>query len=195
MTPSVVINRPELQAWSQRYGYATITLVFWFVYLYLWQPLISLVLWALGLGLAHHEMVGQGGYLGLLRLLGVYGLIIFALTVVYLGWALINYYRFRGVERRNAQTIVSLQESAEFFGVEPEELSAWRAQRSLRLYHDEHGNVTTAKAVGDALALHSISGVGARLNRARPRSTACSGASTGGRRRPGTSVSTTVVTD
>ncbi|MGH9893214.1 MAG: poly-beta-1,6-N-acetyl-D-glucosamine biosynthesis protein PgaD [bacterium] len=151
MRPSLVIDRPELQARGQRYGYAAITLIFWFVYLYLWQPLIGLVLWAFGLGLAYHEMVGQGGYLGLVRLLGVYGLIILVLAVVYLGWALINYYRFRGVERRNAQTIVSLQESAEFFGVEPEELSAWRAQRSLVLRHDEHGNVTElgAKELGE----------------------------------------------
>jgi biofilm PGA synthesis protein PgaD len=185
MRASLVIHRPEVQTRGQRYSYAAITLIFWFVYLYLWQPLISLVLWALGLGLAHHEMVGEGGYLGLLRLLGVYGLIVLALAVVYLGWALINYYRFRGVERRNAQTIVSLQESAEFFGVEPEELSAWREHRSMVLYHDEHGNLTTVKTAPDYLAPQSTSGVAGRLS--RPGSSACSWASTGGRHRLGTS--------
>lgn len=149
MTPSLVIDRPELQAWGQRYGYAAITLMFWFVYLYLWQPLISLVLWASGLGLAYHEMVGLGGYLGLGQVLGAYGLIILAVAVVYLGWALFNYYRFRGLERREAQTIVSLQESAQFFGVEPEELSAWREQRSLLLYHDQNGDLTLAKTTRD----------------------------------------------
>ena len=115
MTPTLVIERPDLQAWRQKYGYAVLTFAFWGLYLYLWQPLLSLVLWSFGLGLAYEEMLHLGGFRGLLDLLVFYAGIICAMSAVFLGWGWINYLRFRGVDRRQAAPAVSPRELTEFF--------------------------------------------------------------------------------
>ena len=145
MTPTLVIERPDLQAWRQKYGYAALTFVFWGLYLYLWQPLLSLVLWFLGLGLAYQEMLHLGGFRGLLDVLVFYVGIICAVSAVFLGWGWINYLRFRGVDRRQAAPAVSPQELTEFFSVAPENLIQWRACKSLTLHHDPHGDVVAAE--------------------------------------------------
>ncbi|CAN5747566.1 hypothetical protein BH20PSE1_BH20PSE1_25230 [soil metagenome] len=145
MTPTLVIERPDLQAWRQKYGYAVLTFAFWGLYLYLWQPLLSLVLWSFGFGLAYEQMLNLGGFRGLLDLLGFYVSIIIALSAVFLGWAWINYLRFRGADRRRAAPAVNPREIAQFFNVAPENLIQWRACKSLILHHDPHGDVVAAE--------------------------------------------------
>ena len=44
----LIIERPELQSIVQRYGYVSVTVVCWFLWLYLFVPLLSLGGWFLG---------------------------------------------------------------------------------------------------------------------------------------------------
>jgi biofilm PGA synthesis protein PgaD len=145
VTPTLVIERPDLQGWRQKYGYAVLTFAFWGLYLYLWQPLLSLVLWSFGVGLAYEEMLNRGGFSGLLGLLGSYVAIIAAFSAMFLGWAWINYLRFRGTDRRRAAPAVNSRDLAEFFDVPLADLIQWRACKSLTIHHDPHGNVVGAE--------------------------------------------------
>ena len=97
----LIIERPELQTPTQRYGYLSVTLICWFLWLYLFVPLLSLVAWVLGATLVYQVMLQNLDTAELVALLRVYGAGIASLTGVYLLWAVTSYLRFRNVERRS----------------------------------------------------------------------------------------------
>ncbi len=136
---SLIIERTELQSARQKYGWGTITLLFWGIYVYLWLPLISLVLWSMGGTFLYEHMVVLGGYKGLVQLLGYYSLIIILMGIVFLSWAQINYWRFRDVERRRAQPPVSRVQQAEKYGIDAGALADWQYQTQLTIHLDENG--------------------------------------------------------
>ncbi|MDH5507807.1 MAG: poly-beta-1,6-N-acetyl-D-glucosamine biosynthesis protein PgaD [Anaerolineae bacterium] len=141
---SLIIDRPELQSPMQRYGFGGVTLLFWLIYVYLWLPMLTLVAWVLGFTRIFDEMVIEGGYAALARVLLIYLLVILVIGSIYLGWARINYVRFRGVERRKTQERVSDQELADHFSVSLDTLNHWQQAKSLFITHDEDGNVVAA---------------------------------------------------
>ena len=76
---SPLIERPDLQSPQQRTLYGALTLAFWALWFYLWLPVLALLAWALGFQQAYKYMVVLDGYQQLLRLLGIYSLIILLL--------------------------------------------------------------------------------------------------------------------
>ncbi len=142
MSRSLIIERPELQDWRSRYGYGLLTLLAWAAYAYLWLPLLSLAAWSLGLKLFYHHMVVLEGYQGLLQLLGLYATIIALLSGIYLGWALYNWFRFRGMERRRGMPPVTVDELARHFGLEPHQLQACQHSKRLQVHHDAQARIT-----------------------------------------------------
>lgn len=147
MATPLIIERPDLQSWRRRFGYAAVTLFFWLFYLYLWQPLLSLVLWTLGVGIAYLQMVELGGFEALLELLISYGLVIVAIALVYIGWAQINYRRFRRREQRINARELRCEETARHFGISVQDLRSWRDQRMLIVHHNPEGRVTGVQSV------------------------------------------------
>jgi biofilm PGA synthesis protein PgaD len=122
----LIIERPDLQTAAQRYGYVSLTVICWFVWLYLFVPLLSLAAWAIGGAFIYEKLLlelTEGN--GLERLAG-YGYGIAILGAVYLAWAIYNYLRWRGVERRLSSTPVTADEIAERFGLSRGRVDALR---------------------------------------------------------------------
>ncbi|RME32881.1 MAG: poly-beta-1,6-N-acetyl-D-glucosamine biosynthesis protein PgaD [Gammaproteobacteria bacterium] len=142
MRRDLVIERPELQDWRSRYGYGLLTLLAWLAYVYLWLPLISLAAWSLGIQLFYRHMIVLEGYKGLLELLGIYAAVIALLSGIYLGWAIYNWLRFRGVDRRQGMPPVTTEELATRFGIDPAQLEACQQTRRLRVHHDKEARIT-----------------------------------------------------
>lgn len=94
-----IIHRPERQHPLWRALWGLVTLGFWGVFLYLWWPLLTLILWALGLRLAFLQLQlpadPQGAFV-LRQLL----LIACACMVVLLAWAEYNRRRFQDRDQR-----------------------------------------------------------------------------------------------
>ena len=99
---SPIIERSDLQSPQQRTLYGVITAVFWAFWLYLWLPLLALFAWAVGLEQAYKYMVVLGGYEEVMRLLGVYFLVIVILGGTLTGWATYNIMRYGKRGRRGA---------------------------------------------------------------------------------------------
>jgi biofilm PGA synthesis protein PgaD len=97
---SLIIERPDLVTPSHKMTALGITLFFWGVLLYLWQPLLSLVAWGLNLNLFYNHMILLGGYRTFLALLLFYATVVALLGGGLILWARINQWRFRGRERR-----------------------------------------------------------------------------------------------
>jgi biofilm PGA synthesis protein PgaD len=140
--PGTIINRPDLQTLAQRLGGYTVNFFGWALYLYLWLPLITLVVWWLDIGFVYEQMVDQEGLDALANVARWYLLIFGLLAASYLGWARYNQWRFRGRERRNPRPAPPLAKIAEDFGVPLKVLQQWRTQRRVVIHLDEGARVT-----------------------------------------------------
>ncbi|MEK6776437.1 MAG: poly-beta-1,6-N-acetyl-D-glucosamine biosynthesis protein PgaD [bacterium] len=127
----LIIDQPSLQSLWQEYSYAFCTFIVWVAWIYLWLPLISLVAWLLGIRFYYEHMIVLGGYLGFLKVMGLYALIIFILGIALVFWALVNQIRFRGKDRRKTVYATKEEEVINFFGISRDDLRI--AQKAKRL--------------------------------------------------------------
>jgi len=137
----LIIETPSLQTLRQRYTHAIVTLVFWIIFLYLWIPLASLMAWLMGIGTFYEEIVVQEGYYQLLNLFFWYGVTILVISVVFLGWALYNQFRFRGKDRRRHPTPPTIEDLANYFQVDLSLLGKGQKARRIVVRHNEEGNI------------------------------------------------------
>jgi biofilm PGA synthesis protein PgaD len=116
----------------------TITTLFWFAWLYLIMPFVSLLLWALGVRLFVDEMIVRGGYEALIAELGHYSLVVLVMLVATLVWVYWNVRRYGGHEKRTQQPApVSLTEIAAASGLLPSAIQDIRADRRLWITFDD----------------------------------------------------------
>jgi biofilm PGA synthesis protein PgaD len=129
----LIIEKPDALRKHHKVTYTSLTFIFWLVIFYLWQPLISLVAWAFGYQFFHEHMIALGGYQGLLKVLSIYLQVILILGVVFLSWAKINQWRFRGKSRRNESTEIRNLEVAEYFKMDVGRLRSMVEQKNITL--------------------------------------------------------------
>lgn len=142
----LIIERPDLQSPPQRLVSAALTTAFWALWAYLWLPVFALLGWAFGATRFYDEMIVRDGDRAVLELIGWYGLFVAALAGSLVCWALYNYLRFHGRERRAAAPVVRVAQVAEYAGVDPETLLRWQRARVLHVRHDDAGGIASVEA-------------------------------------------------
>ena len=126
----LIIRRPELQNGLQLWGSSFVTLLFWGLSLYLFMPLLRLLAWAAGLMLVYELMVQNLSLSELWQMLRVYGIGIGILLVLYLGYALMGYLRYRHLERRKQTPQVSQELLAASHNLDMATLRALQSNQS-----------------------------------------------------------------
>jgi biofilm PGA synthesis protein PgaD len=144
---SPLITRADLQSPRQRTLYGVLTVAFWVFWVYLWVPLLALLAWALGLQQAYKYMVVLEGYQEVLRVIGMYSLVILLLGGGLLIWAAYNIFRFGGVENRTAALPVTAVEIGKHFGQDAEEVLRWQGERRLYVTHDDKGRIARVESL------------------------------------------------
>lgn len=148
-----LIERPDLQSPRQRTLYGVLTLAFWIFWIYLWLPVLALLAWALGVQQAYKYMVVLGGYVEVIRVVGMYTLIIFLMGGALLLWANYNILRYGGVERRKAVVPITPEQISLYFGQDLSAVLHWRTQQRLCVTHDQGGRVVKVEVLGDNTAV------------------------------------------
>ncbi|NOU24493.1 MAG: poly-beta-1,6-N-acetyl-D-glucosamine biosynthesis protein PgaD [Methylotenera sp.] len=143
MTRTLIIEKPELQSQAHRYGWSSITFLFWLLYIYLWLPFITLVAWWVGVELFHLQMVELNGYAGIVEKLGLYSAIVVIISIVLIGWAKIERYRFKDSIRRNGYTTVPVGEVAKVFELQESQLTELRKQKSVIVHFFDNGKLAS----------------------------------------------------
>lgn len=141
----LIIERPDLQSWPLVLGSRLITAAMWGLYVYLWLPLLTLVAWVLGLDIAYTQMVTLGGFQTALDLWLLFTSVIVIMGGALLGWARVNFYRFRGADRRQAPALTDEIRMAIDFGLAPDQRSPLHYCRRARLDHDPDGSLRSVE--------------------------------------------------
>jgi poly-beta-1,6-N-acetyl-D-glucosamine biosynthesis protein PgaD len=128
----------------------TVTTLFWLAWLYLIMPLVSLLLWALGVQLFVDEMLVRGGFEALIGELAHYSLVILAMLFVTIVWVYWNLRHYGGHEQRTRQPIsVSLEEIATNSGLSTSEILDIRTNRRLHITFDDDDHLVILPASGE----------------------------------------------
>lgn len=133
----LIIERPDLQTRAQRYGYLSATFVCWFLWLYLFVPLLSFVAWALGATVVYQAMLQNLDTATLWRLIQSYGTGIISLAGIYVLWAFSSYLRFRHADRRSRPPDATDREMAASHRISAGELHTLRSSRRLVVSPDQ----------------------------------------------------------
>jgi biofilm PGA synthesis protein PgaD len=144
----LIIDRPQSIPMRERVAWGFITIVFWIFWAYLWSPLITLAGWGVGIYLGYRNLAlgDHGGHLW--EVLLPYAEVIVLLGVALLGWAHIQWRRFRNQQRRRPPISVTAAELAKseltHADLSIEQIEAWQRERRLEVEHDAAGRVTGA---------------------------------------------------
>jgi biofilm PGA synthesis protein PgaD len=138
----LIIERPELQSSVQRYGWSSLTFIFWGVYVYLWLPLLTLLAWWVGAQLFDYHMIQLQGYAGLIDKLTLYSLIIFIISAILIGWAELNRMRFKNQLRRMDVADVTIGEVAKKYNLQEHQLAELRQKKSMKVHFSDSGVIS-----------------------------------------------------
>jgi biofilm PGA synthesis protein PgaD len=150
---SPLIERSDLQTPRQRTLYSALTLAFWAFWFYLWLPLLALLAWSLGVQQAFKYMVVFGGYRDVLRVLGMYSMVVLLLGGGLVLWAVYNIIRFRGIERRQAPLPVTPAAIGQYFGQDPQAVLRWQGEQRLCVTHDGQGRIAHIDVLSNSTVL------------------------------------------
>lgn len=129
----LIINKPEALKTHHKVTYVGVTFIFWLIIFYLWQPFISLVAWYFGFQFFYDHMIELGGYKEFGSILLLYTQIIAGLGVVFVAWAKVNEWRFKGKDRRKEGALVTHQEVAKHFKIDSNQLSTLINSKNIAL--------------------------------------------------------------
>ena len=157
---------------------ALLTVLFWGVWLYLVLPLVSLLLWALGVRFLVAQ-IRRGGYEGLLGSLITYGVVLLVLIGLLAFWITWNVVRYGGTSDRRT---VKRMEVPDWvvrgkFRIDDSLLSVLRAERLVRVDFEGDNVVVIADARPRAMspAIATEAGPGASPGPQRERDSTRSG--------------------
>lgn len=138
-----VIRRPDLQSRRRRAVLGLLGLLGWALWIYLWLPVATVGGWVFGGWLFRREMVEPGD--GYIVTILSYFLVIVALAVVFLGWALYNRARFSGLDRRKPRPPAGDAEMAAALGASESALNTLRAARRVVLHISPGGEIAAVE--------------------------------------------------
>lgn len=139
-----IIAHPEKQTWQQRFTSRTLSGIAWGLWLMLWMPILTTLLWIFGTRVTYIYIVRAPDETSLLLIF----FIMFVCNMIVSSWTSYNYIRFVGKTRRCGADPVSHEKVGALFGVtDPETLSLLLHSRILGLNFSEAGVLVRVDAV------------------------------------------------
>ena len=142
MTNKFIIDTPKLQTLQLKYSSTLLTLLFWVIWFYLWVPLITLVGWWFQIQFFKEEMIIADGLDDFIRVLPTFIGITLALIGTLAFWALYNFSRFKGIDRRKPLAPVKNSDFLQLLNISQTELDAAQSNKISTIVISEEGEIT-----------------------------------------------------
>ena len=140
-----IIDTPKLQTLRLKYTSALITLIFWIIWFYLWVPLITLAGWWFQLKFFQQEMLVVDGLDAFLDVLPVFIAITLALNSTLAIWALYNFIRFKGMDRRKGLPPVQNNDLLQLWAISEASLTDVQNNKVSTIIISEDGSIAVNK--------------------------------------------------
>jgi biofilm PGA synthesis protein PgaD len=138
---SPLIVHPENQSNVQRVTFGTLTAMIWAGWIYLWLPLVTTILWIIGIRWSYLQLFAQARGFDIKDIL--IAMLICIAAVIY--WSSYNYLRFRGKDRRKGIPPVAREAVGAEFGVtDPAILSMLCREKRIEMQFDRDGRLIAA---------------------------------------------------
>ena len=138
----MIIENKQLQSKTLKSVWLSVTLLMWFVYAYLWLPLISLIAWWFGYQSFTFHMITLDGVSGVKALLSDYFLIMLIFCGALLVWARIEKLRFEKKIRRNEIEPIKNQSVAQHFKLDEKILTQMQTKKIVTIEFNKDGEMT-----------------------------------------------------
>ena len=149
MKNNFIIDTPKLQTLQLKYTSTLLTLVFWIVWFYLWVPLITLAGWWFQIRFFQQEMIMTDGFDAFLDVLPTFIGVTFALTGTLGLWALYNYKRFKGIDRRKPLPSVVKEDLIELLPITKNDLNAIQSNKISTVTISEKGAIIVSNETSE----------------------------------------------
>ena len=137
----LIIEKPERQQPGQKLLLGGITLLFWGVWSLLWAPLANTLGWAFGFYSFYEHLIVLRGWEAVVNQLPAYAMVVQILGGGLILWALINWRRFRGMDRRQPRRDVTHDDVADWKMKLPGQVAAWQKAQRLVVHYDADGHL------------------------------------------------------
>ena len=127
-----ILDYPGLMGFLRNITEWSFTLIFWAFWLYLFLPLINLLL----LWMLFSTLIDHSGYLALLEILKKWGIAILITIVIFTGWAYYNYWMFGRRNRRKLSMACLDDEIASYFGTSPVVINCMKKTKVMEIKVD-----------------------------------------------------------
>lgn len=145
----LVIDLPHLQSPAKRALFGLLTAVLWTFYVYLLVPVATLLAWYVGYTAVYEEMVMRRGWEALVHLIGWYSVVVLIMGIIQIGWASMNWARFRGTrDRRRLREREVDMEVQNMFLTDTTEFPAWLNAKRIVVRHHKIEHKIVAVEVG-----------------------------------------------
>lgn len=130
-----VISNPTNVPVVRRTFWGAVTAVFWVAYLYLWLPLLTLLLWFLGVKKSYAELYLRDNSIEPFVLVGLPIMALIAMVML-VSWAEYNRHRFSGPDRRHGMDDIPLAEVAKRMGASMAVADSLQIAKAVYLHMD-----------------------------------------------------------
>ena len=91
-----IIDNPDLKSFFRNVSEWSFTVLMWGLWIYFFMPIISFILWLIGVRHFYVELIEKGGYLEFLDLIHRLGWTIIVVFAILRLWGYYNYIKFGG---------------------------------------------------------------------------------------------------
>jgi biofilm PGA synthesis protein PgaD len=144
----LIISHPERQSGTQHALFSTLTVSIWALWIYLWLPLITGILWIVGIRWAYIQVFKGARGVSLWVIVWILGAVIVAVSY----WSIYNSVRYEGRMQRRHAKAVSKTMIGQKFGVTGDALYTLMHERRLNLYFNDQEELMHVDALASATA-------------------------------------------
>lgn len=141
----LIIENPGWVRYRHRVLHNSIIAAIWIFWAYLWLPLLSILGWAGQIWFTWYQMVERNGLSEFMELLKTWGWVILALNLLFVVWALFNYFHYRKINRRRARPPVTLEDVATYHQKDLREIHNWWSAKTMVIQHHENGVIASVQ--------------------------------------------------
>ncbi|MBT9537848.1 MAG: poly-beta-1,6-N-acetyl-D-glucosamine biosynthesis protein PgaD [Thermodesulfovibrionales bacterium] len=126
-----IIDKPKLKGFIRNIMELSFTSIMWVFWLYLFLPILTVVLWLTGIRIFYIEVIEDAGYRELINLWGKVGWSIIVVFLILRLWGFYNYWRFGKRERRKRFPSNTYHKLAEYFQIPLEQIPTLQSSKEV----------------------------------------------------------------